>query len=196
MGESTASPKSGWYFVQVNTGSEDRMCDVIVRACAEHDDAAPREERVGLKECFNPKFASRRKWKGDWQNIERPLLPGYVIVDVRNPAILAQTLRSIRAFCRVLAAEETYIPLSERERGWVESQTKIDDRVIPLSFGYKEGDKLTVTDGPLAGNEVMITSFDRKNCLAHIEFHLGPMTFKTTVGLVIMPSGKVRQVGE
>lgn len=188
-------PAAGWYVVQVSTGGEERMCARITRACADADDRAQDgQQTVGLRECFSPRFASRKKWKGEWLDIERPLLPGYVIADVDNPAALARALRGIPDFARVLAAEETYAPLDERERTWLESQTKVDKRVVPLSFAYKEGDKLTVTDGPLKGNEVLIKKLDRKNSMAHIEFHVGPMTFKATVGLVIMPSGKVRQL--
>ena len=186
--------KQNWYVVQVTTGREDAMCATIERACREHDGAAEPGGRIGLRECFSPKFQRRRKWKGEWQDVERAFLPGYVIAVTDNPAALAQALRGVREFCRVLAVEETYIPLAERERALLETHTGQPDRVIPLSFGYKAGDRLTVTEGPLAGNEVMITKLDRQNCLAHIEFRVGPITFKATVGLVVMPSGKVRQV--
>ena len=186
--------KPGWYVVQVRTGQEDRMCEVIRRACDEHDDDAcdPREH-VNLRECFNPRFKSQRKRKGQFHDVEYPMLPGYVIADVDNPAMLAHALRSVRELCRVLAAEETYVPLNDREREWLESQTRPTERVFPLSFGYKEGDTLVVTDGPLAGQEAMITKLDRRNSMAHIEFHVGQMTFRATLGLVVMPSGKVRQ---
>lgn len=190
----TGANKPGWYVVQVRTGQEDRMCEVITRACEDHDDEArDATELVNLTECFNPRFKGQKKRKGQFNDVEYPLIPGYVIADVQNPAMLAQALRSVREFCRMLAAEETYAPLDERERVWVESQTKSTDHVIPLSFGYKEGDTLVVTDGPLAGNEAMISKLDRRNSMAHIELHVGPMTIRATLGLVIMPSGKVRQ---
>lgn len=190
----TPQARSGWYVVQVITGAEERMCDAIRRACDEHDGAARADgDRVALKECFSPRFASRRKRMGEWRGVERALLPGYVIADVRNPAMLAQSLRNVQDFARVLASDETYSPLNDAERTWLEAQSSETDRTIPLSFGHREGEKLVVTSGPLKGNEAMITKVDRKNCMAHVEFHAGPITIKTTVGLVVEPNGKIAQ---
>ena len=185
----------GWYVVQVTAGSEKRMCEAIGQACEELDGRSGGEgPRVGLKECFCPRYASRKKRMGNWHDTTRTLLPGYVIAVARHPAGLAHALRGLKDFARVLASEETYLPLDEAEREWLESQTTPADRVVPLSFACKEGDRLVVTDGPLEGNEAMITRLDRKNCIAHVEFHAGQMTLKTTVGLVVMPSGMVRQI--
>ena len=128
---------------------------------------------------------------GQWHDVNQALLPGYVIADVDNPVLLAQELRGIREFCHVLSGDETYSPLADAERQWLEMQTRQDDRTIPLSFGVREGEKLTVTKGPLKGNEALITKIDRKNCIAHVEFHAGQITLKTTVGLAIMPGGQV-----
>ena len=33
----------------------------------------------------------------------------------------------------------------------------------------------------------VIEKVDRKNSLAHLEFHMGQMTIKTTVGLAVVP---------
>ena len=183
----------GWYVVQVTAGSERRMCAAIRRACAEADERAG-EPRVGLEEVFNPRYASRKKRMGNWYDTVRMLLPGYVIAVVRHPAGLARALRGLEGFARVLASQETYSPLDKAEREWLESQTRPGERIVPLSFGCKRGDKLIVSEGPLKGREAMITKLDRKNCIAHVELHVGQMTLKTAVGLVVMPSGKVRNL--
>jgi len=186
--------RSGWYVVQVTPGSEERMCEAISRACEEHDEKAPNDAaRVGLRECFSPRFASRKKRMGTWYDVNRALLPGYVIADVRNPASLAQALGRIREFCHVLSGDKTYSPLNEPERRWIEAQSRENDRTIPLSFGYRSGEKLVVTSGFLKGHEALITKVDRKNCLAHVEFHADSITFKTTVGLVVLPNGQVER---
>ena len=187
--------RCGWYVVQVTAGNEKRMCEAIERACEELDgESSSGKPRVGLKECFCPRYASRKKRMGSWHDTTRSLLPGYVIAVVREPAGLARALRGLNDYARVLSSEKAYSPLDEAERDWMESQTKPEDRIVPLSFGCRVGDELVVTDGPLKGNEAMITKLDRKNCIAHVELHAGQMTLKTTVGLVIMPSGVVRQV--
>ena len=188
--------QTNWYVVQVTTNYEERICEKIEGVCTAYDaHEADEGKLIGLKSCFNPKFASRKKRMGKWHDVDRPLLPGYVIADARNPERLAQALRGVRDFCRLLANDETYSSLDEAEREWIEAQAGGKGRAIPLSFGYRGvGDVLVVSSGPLAGKEAMITRFDRRNCIAHVELHAGPMTFKTTVGLVLKPSGEIRNV--
>ena len=195
MDEERRRPRPGWYVIQVSTGSEDRMCRAITRVCKELDEAAEEgASTVGLKECFSFRFASRKKRMGEWHDINRALLPGYVIADVRDPAMLARALRNLRSFARVVTSGEAYSPLDDDERRWLESQSRVGERVIPLSFGYKEGDALVITSGPLKGNEAMVTRVDRKNCMANVELHVGSITFKTTVGLVVLPGKGTTQV--
>ena len=194
MDDETRAARPGWYVVQVPTGSEERMCAAIRRACDEADAAAPGGGKVGLGSCFSPKFAGRKKRMGEWRDVERALLPGYVVADVRDPAALDRALGGVRGLCRVLTANGAYSPLDGAERGWIEGATGGGDRTIPLSFGHREGDRLVVTSGPLEGREAMVTGYDRRNCMAHLELHAGPVTIRTTVGLVVMPSGKVKQV--
>jgi transcriptional antiterminator NusG len=179
---------SKWYVIQVRTATEEAMCRKIERACQEHDDAAAEASRVSLRECFSPRYRTQRKWKGEWESVERPLLPGYVIVDTAHPAQLAQAVRSIRGLSRLLSDGETYEPLDDKERAWIERWTGKGERVIPMSFGRKLADgKVQVTEGPLEGCEAEIVSVNRKKSTADLEFHVGPMRIKTKVGLGILP---------
>ena len=176
-----------WYVVQVQAGREMAMCSVIERACSEHDERAAPDERIGLRECFSPKFHSQKKWRGEWREVDYQLMPGYVVAIVKEPSKLDRRLRDIRDFCRVVTSGETYMPLSEYERTWIASYTSKGNRVVPMSFGYREGDSVVVTQGPLKGNEARIVKVDRTNSMAHLEFHVGQMTIKTKVGLAVMP---------
>ena len=187
MGE----PKPGWYVIQVRSSTEDGMCRRIEKACAVHDENAEgAASRVGLSECFSPRFRTQRKWEGEWRDVEHLLLPGYVIADVRNPVQLAEAIRKIRDLCRLLSNGETYEPLNKGEREWIEGQTKKGDRVVPMSFARKvnPGDSIEITEGPLSGFLGKVVKIDRANSLAHIELHVGQMTIKTKVGLAVMPS--------
>ena len=195
MNEQERPQRPGWYVVQVTGGSEERMCRKIERACVELDATNTDGARVGLKECFSPRYASRKKRMGRWYDVERPLMPGYVVADVLDPAMLARALGSLNAYCRVLTSGKAYCPLDDAERQWIQGQTSAGNRTVPLSLGYKEGEKLVITDGPLKGREALITKIDRKNSLAHLELHAGQMTIKAKVGLVILPGGKTLQVG-
>ena len=190
MGKEELHDWSAWYVIQVSTGSEDIMCKEIERACKKADEKdVAKNLQIGLKECFNPKFASRKKRMGTWHDVDRTLLPGYVIADVRNPERLAHALSKTEEFCRLLSNEETYLPLDDAERRWLEGYTNENKRVVPLSYGFRAGNSYTVASGPLKGREALITRLDTKNCLAHVELHVGQITFKRTLGLVILPSG-------
>lgn len=184
--------RPGWYVIQVMSGTEEKMCRTITRMCEVHDAAAAGNAKpaIGLKECFSPRFASRKKRMGEWYDVERAMLPGYVIADVKNPAELAQGLVHIREFTHLIVNGEAYSPLDESERHWLETQFGKGSRTVPVSFGYREGDMVVVTSGPLKGHEAIITKIDRKNCLANVEFHAGAIAFKTTVGLVLLPVSK------
>lgn len=180
---------SKWYVIQVRTTLEDSMCRQIERACEEYDKKVPNKaDRVELQECFSPRYRTQRKWKGEWEMVEWPLIPGYVIADTPHPAQLTEAIRSIRDLCRLLSDGETYEPLSEKERAWIERWTGKGDRVIPMSFAKKlSDDKVQIVDGPLKGYEGEIVEINRKKNTAYLEFHVGQMKVKTKVGLGIIP---------
>ena len=180
--------RNHWYVIQVRTSMEDSMCRQIQRACEEHDKAADEADLVDLKECFSPRYKTQRKWKGEWETVEWPLLPGYVVADTAHPVQLVEAIRSIRDLCRLVSGGETYEPLAETERAWIERWTGKGDRVIPMSFGRKMVDgTVQVVEGPLNGFEGEIVEINRKKSTAHLEFHIGQMTIKTKVGLGVLP---------
>jgi transcriptional antiterminator NusG len=82
---------------------------------------------------------------------------------------------------------ETFVPLSDNDRGWIERWTAEGDRAIPMSVAYKEGDRIVVAEGPLKGMEAMITQVKRRQNLAKIEIHAGAITIRASVGLAVLP---------
>ena len=196
-----------WYVVQVQSGKDLAMCQVIEGLCAEADqrrqaalaaeaeaaaatdpdaDPEPPAPEPLLDEVFSPRFRTQHKRRGQWVDVEHALLPGYVIAVTPDPEELDRTLTRTPDFARVLRFGETYVPLSQEERLWIDKQTKKGDRVVPMSFGYKRGDKLVVTEGPLVNHEWMVDRVSRSKSLANLELHVGQMAFKTTVGLGIV----------
>lgn len=205
-----------WYVIQVQTGRELAACKDIVRACRDveeaglragcrdeesvcttadggspRDTSASRARRAAkyplIEECFAPRYATRHKVHGEWVDDELLLLPGYVVAVSRRPADLAYALRRVSGFTHLLRMGETFAPLSDEDRTWLDRWTKEGDRTIPMSVAYKEGDTVVVTEGPLKGKEATITRLNRRKCLAHIELRVGRMTVHTTVGLSVLP---------
>lgn len=184
----------GWFVVQVQTGCEAQMCRVIERACAEADLASDRDYPL-LEECFSPQFQTQMKYHGEWRYKEKPLLPGYVVAVTAEPAALAHLLRGVPEFSRLLTSGETFVPLRDDERVWMEEFTKAGERTIPMSFAYKKGDTLVVTSGALVGREGMITRVSRRKSLAFVEIDVGGKRVTTTVGLGIVgePNGATKE---
>lgn len=163
------------------------MCQLIERTAAEADQLSDIDGYHLVEECFSPRFATERKFHGEFRRIEKPLLPGYVVAVTQDPATLARTLYRVPDFTRLLTSGETFVPLRDDERAWIESSTHVGDRTVPMSFGYREGDRLVVTEGPLKGREGMVTRINRAKSLAFLEFDVHGKKIMTTVGLGIVP---------
>ena len=178
--------KTEWYVVQVGTGRELAMCELIERACKAAD-----AERLGdkplINEVFSPRYRSQYKLQGEWHDEDRLLLPGYVVVVTDNPWELARVLHGVSGLTRILTMGEAFAPLSNDDRSWIERWTTEGDRTIPMSVAYKEGDRVVVTSGPLKGYEAMIVRIKRRQSLAELEIHAGALTIRTTVGLAVLP---------
>ena len=182
---------AGWYVIQVETGRERAACEAILRACdsvSEHG----RARGALLQECFSPRYRTQFKLHGEWHDEERLLLPGYVVAVTADPWELARILHGVSGLTKILTMGETFVPLSDDDRNWIERWTAKGDRVIPMSIAYKEGDKIVVAEGPLKGHEAMITQVKRRQNLAKLEIHVGQMTIRTTVGLAVLP-GKAEE---
>lgn len=189
-----AKPK--WYVVQVTVGREQQMCELIERVVLETN--AKLEERGTpiedlLIECFSPHYLTRRKRDGEWHDEQKNLLPGYVVAVTGNPWELGRLLWSVREFTRIVTVGETFVPLQENEKAWIEDWTRKGERTIPMSIAYKQGDAVVVTEGPLKGREGMITKINRRKCLAFIELVVNGKRVTTAVGLAVLPDPKVAQ---
>ena len=176
--------QAGWYVIQVQTGREQQMCRVIERVCAEVDLASDEDEQL-LEECFSPTFQTEHKFGGEWKQVEKLLLPGYVIAVTARPGEVVQQLRRTPEFTRLLSTGETFVPLRDDERAWMEEFTKRGERTIAMSVGYREGDRVVVTQGPLKGREGIVSRVNRKKCLATIVMLVDAIVITTTVGLAM-----------
>ena len=66
------SNEEKWYVLQTRTGHEDKIreiCDI-------------RLEKKGVSRIFVPKIELKKKYRGQWQMIKRPMYPGYIFLSV------------------------------------------------------------------------------------------------------------------
>ena len=178
---------AGWYVMQVSGGREQRLCELIERTSAQQDLLSDEDDYHLVEECFSPRYRTRLKFGGQWQDVEKPLLPGYVVVVTRHPNALSRWLRKVPEFTRLLAMGESFVPLRDDERAWIDEWTTYGDRTVPISIAYRKGDDLVVTEGPLKGHEGKIVRVIRKKCQAQVALHVDGKRITTTVGLAIVP---------
>lgn len=184
--------KMEWYVIQVQSGKELEAARTIERVCSETESILTAVPLV--EECFSPRYATRIKIRGDWRDISRPLLPGYVIAVTERPQELASVLHSIPRLTRLLTVGDDFVPLRSEEKVWIEEATKKGDRVVPMSIAVGKGDAFSVTEGPLKGREGLVTKVNRRKCQAIVELHVGQITIRTKVGLAILPAKEMNEV--
>lgn len=127
-----------------------------------------------------------RKVRGVWEQAESLLLPGYIIAVTREPVALYERLREVREFTKLLRMGGSFCPLAEEDRAWMAMFTNEGDRVIPMSMGVMEGDRVVVFRGPLKGREACIVSVNRRKSLAFIELDMCGRRVTTRIGLGIV----------
>lgn len=167
-----------WYVAQVSSGQESAVRDMCKQAI---------DSQV-LQDCFLPEYETMRKAKGEWKHVRRLLFPGYLfLVTDALPALLSE-LKRIPASIRLLSqngCEGEATPLSEEERDWIIAFTD-DAHCVRMSEGYIEGESITVTGGPLLGQEAIIKKIDRHKRRALVEVTMFGRVTTATIGLEIV----------
>lgn len=177
-----------WYVIQVQTGREQAMCKRIERVCSEADIVRADGEHL-VEEVFTPRYKTRIKFRGEWQDAIKLLLPGYLIAVTAHPEELHELLRNMSDFTRLLTMGESFVPLRDEECQWIDEWTTKGDRVVEMSLAVASGNSWAIYEGPLKGHEGMIVKVNRHKCLAVIEMHVGQMRVHAPVGLAIVPEG-------
>ena len=168
--------RSNWYVMQVATGREEAMCQLVERV-------VPPEV---LEECFCPRYEVQKKSRGSWFTAYQVLFPGYLIVVTTDAAKLWACLKRLPEFARILSMGETFVPLSDEDRAWLSVFTDKGSRTVGMSMGIIEDERVIVTSGPLVGHEALIKSVNRRKSTAYLELHMFGRTLTTKVGLGIV----------
>ena len=95
-----------WYVIQTITGKEEELM-LFMRTilCREH---------------FDNSFVIYAEWMkrlgGEWQIQVRPLFPGYVFIETKEPDRLYMELKAVPKFSRLLGTgKDEFVPVSEEE---------------------------------------------------------------------------------
>lgn len=165
-----------WYVIQVQGGREEAMAQRIERL-------VPREI---LDEVFYPQYMTEIKVRGTWQQVQKPLFPGYLVCITRDPRAVEHRLLAMDGFARVLAQGDEFVPLAREEQELIGRFTHRGARCVPMSEAFKDGDRVVVTGGPLLGHEGLIKDVNRHKCTAYLEVDLCGRRVSTRVGLAVL----------
>lgn len=164
-----------WYVVQVRTGTEENIRIQCERRI-------PREL---LTECFIPYYEEPRKIDGEWIKQKKVLFPGYVFAVTDDVEELFLQLKAVSGLTKLIGAGEDIIALTDGEREFIESFGG-DEKVVEMSTGIIEGDRIIVQTGPLMGREGYIKKIDRHKRKAWLEFPMFGSMQRVQVGLEIV----------
>lgn len=165
-----------WYVIQVQGGREEAMAQRI-------EQLVPSDV---FDEVFYPKYTTEIKQRGAWQQVQKPLFPGYLVCVTRDPRGVQRRLNAMDGFARVLAQGDEFVPLACEERELIGAFTRRGERVVPMSEAFKDGDRVVVTEGPLLGHEGLIKDINRHKCTAYLEVDLCGRRVSTRVGLAVL----------
>lgn len=149
----------GLYVIQVIGGRENTVQQLVASRASDL-----------ITECFAPRCELRKRYNGEWKTVKELLFPGYLFVDTTDVEALFRRLKEVPAFTRLLGNErDRFVPLDREEVAWIESLTTSQTRVLQMSEGVIEGDRVIVTKGPLKGHEALISKIDRHKRLAYLD---------------------------
>lgn len=160
-----------WYAVWVRTGQEEKVLQMCGKMLSE--------------QCFLPRYEQARKKNGIWIKTEEPLFPGYLFFISDNVETLADGLKSVPDFARVLGDDREPIALYPHEINFLQKYTN-EKRVLEMSCGFLEGDRLVVTDGPLKDYQGKIVKIDRHKRLATLEMEFFGRVVRMKVGMEVV----------
>lgn len=168
--------KGKWYVAQVRSGQERQVRDFC--RCT--------IDSTIMNDCFLPEYETMWKHAGEWKPFKKLLFPGYVFMVSSQAEGLAKSLEKIPYPVRLLgASDDTYTALADGERDWFLSFMD-GKHCVRMSEGYIEGDKVTVTRGPLLGLEGDIRRIDRHKRRAYLDATMFGRTLPISVGLEVV----------
>ena len=165
-----------WYVIQVRSGHEHQIAQSCRFRIA--DDI--------LKECFIPEYKTRKKYRGQWHDVQAVLFKGYVFMISDQVDELFNELKKIPDLTKMIGKKKDIIyPLPEHEVHFLQSFSD-EEHLVDMSYGFIEGDKITITQGPLMGKEGSIRKIDRHKRIAYIEVEFLNQISTVKIGLEII----------
>lgn len=150
-----------WYVVWATTTKEHQLLEHM--------------ERELDKKLYNsvwlPTKVEKRKFKGEWQDVEKLLFPGYMFLDTDCIEDTAAELRRYPECIGILKVDDEYVPITKKEEDILHKLTGAGGK-MDVSVGYIEDGRVRILSGPLFGMEQYIISVDKHKRMVKVEMEL------------------------
>ena len=165
-----------WYVIWVATHSEHELLNRIEKDL----------DKKMYRSVWLPTKTEKRKYKGEWTEVERILFPGYMFIDTEDVEDTYMSLKSFPDFLGVLKNGDAFVPITQKEEGILRKLTGEDGKV-GMSVGYLDADgKVKILSGDLKEMEKYIVSVDKHKRKAKLEMELFGEVRTFTVGLELV----------
>jgi len=166
-----------WYALFVYTGHEERIRNMLrVRLARENCDKL---------RAVIPKRRLRERKGGIWRDIERPLFPGYILLNGHLGETEQKCIRDIWSFKRILSNNSEFSVIAPDEMKILKRLTHNDD-MIGFSKVLVKGAKIQVIEGPLLSLEGLIQSVDSRKGRARVALSFLGETRTVDLGVNIL----------
>ena len=164
-----------WYVIWVESGKEHK-----VRGMIESQVPSGTYDRIVI-----PEKRIQKKFKGEWQEVQSVLFPGYLFVVAEDITEFAAALVAVPEFTKMLKADNEIVPIYPEEEA-VLTRLVDQDEIVKMSEGMIENDRVIIFDGPLKGMEGTIQRINRHKRVAVIQMELFERVMQVEVGLEIV----------
>lgn len=163
-----------WYVIQVMSGHEHKIAALCKNRLLEEGE-----------EVFVPLYERKKKIKGSWELKQEVLFPGYIFFCTDDIGAACMRLKNVESLTRILRTGEDFTPLDKTEVAFLK-QFGRKNHIVQMSFGYMEGDRIVITDGPMMNWEGKIRRIDRHKKIAVLEIEFFGRNTEVTVGLELV----------
>ena len=137
------------------------------------------------EEVFVPLIEMERRVRGNDELVTKAMFPGYLFFDTEDADSLFYRLKKISGLTKILRTDEEFSPISDEEADIIK-QLGGDEHKVILSTGFKEGNRVVITEGPLADFTGKVVHIDRRKRTAVIEVTLLGEPRQIKVGLRVL----------
>lgn len=165
----------GWYVMQVMNGHEHKVIKMLATIA----------DMPAQDECFVPKIERKKRLRGRWTKVMEKMYPGYVFVISNDILKIYYGAKEIPDLTKLIKEGDGFARLKPHEEEFLKKiQNK--DHITEISKGYKEGDSVVVTEGPLMEYAGKIKYINRHKQYAVIEIEMFGVKSDLRIGLEVL----------